>query len=178
MDGLEDFKLYTAYAGLGNQDAPEEVLKQIERLAKHLESLGYTVRTSGGQGPEEYFERVEAKEVFIPWKNFNGRQSKLSRNANEALDVVKRLSPSFDTLKPAVQAIIAVKAHVILGKDLKSPIKFLVVWSQDGAETAKECTAKTGFVSTAIKLADGLKIPVFNLKRPDALERIKARLEF
>lgn len=176
---MEGYKPYKACACLSNQDAPDEIKSVCEKLARVLVENGYTIRTSGGKGGEEAFEKGagDKVEVYIPWKGFDQKQSQFCKTKDEAKDVVRQFSPSFESLSKGVQTIIASKAHVILGKDLNSPIRFLVVWSLDGAETKKECTAKTGFVSTPIKIAESIQIPVFNLKRSDALERIRALIQ-
>lgn len=171
------FQMYKAYGVVANPDAPEGIMSQIGSIATRLEAMGYTLRTAGGKGMEEAFEQVtENKEVHIPWRNFNERQSKFTRNAKEADDVVRPFAPGFDGLKPAVQAIIASKAHTVLGKDLKNPIRFLITYTQDGCENTANKTAKTGFSGTSIALASSLRIPVFNLKNSDALERLKQYL--
>jgi Na+/H+-dicarboxylate symporter len=61
---------------------------------------------------------------------------------------------------------------IFLGKDLKSPTQLLIIWSEDGAETARERTAKTGLTGVALSIAADLHIPVFNLQRPDAEQRL------
>lgn len=172
------YQLYKAYAGMSNPDTPETVTAQMKRLATYLEEQGYTLRTNGGKGGEEAFEQgVERKEIHLPWKRFNDRDSKFNRTSDEAKAVIRQFAPSFDTLKPAVQTIVASKAHVILGKDLQNPVKFLVCWSQDGAESSSEKSPKTGYIGVAIALASSLKIPVFNLQKPDALDRLKQFLQ-
>lgn len=169
--------MYKAYGVVANPDAPDNILSLIGAIATRLEAMGYTLRTAGGNGLEEAFEKTtETKEVYLPWRNFNNRQSKFTRNMPEANDVVRPFAPSFDTLKPAVQAIIASKAHTVLGKDLKSPIQFLITYTADGCETVGNKTAKTGFSGTSIAIASSMRIPVFNLKNADAVDRLKQYL--
>jgi hypothetical protein len=175
---MTEFKLYKAYGGLCNPDAPDSVMSQMKTLAERLEAKGYTLRTNGAKGGEASMEAGSSDvEAHIPWRNFNEHPSKLNRTTDEAKAVIRQFAPGFDGLKPAVQTIIASKAHVILGKDLKNPIQFLICWTQDGAETMAQRNAKTGYIGVGIALAASLKIPVFNLKNPDALERLKQFLE-
>lgn len=166
---------YKAYVGIGNPDTPYTVQNQISGLASKLEDLGFTLRSDGGQGGSEAFLRSvkELKEIIIPWKKFNGQESKFCKNKPEAVDIVRKFAPSFDTLKESVQAIIASKAHLVLGPDLLQPAKFLVCWSSDGIEDGKKRTAKTGYVGTPLSIAGAYDIPIFNLKNPDALDRLK-----
>lgn len=171
---MSDFQLYKAYAGLSNPDTPEAIQVQMKKMAVYLEEQGYTLRTNGGKGGEEALEAaVKIKEIHLPWKKFNDHDSKFNKTTDSAKSVIRNFAPSFDTLKPAVQIIVASKAHVILGKDLQNPVKFLICWTQDGAETVEERNPRTGFIGVGIALAASLKIPVFNLQKPDALDRLK-----
>ena len=165
---------YKPYAGVGNPDTPYGILTQMTQLAGRLEDMGYTLRSSGGQGGDEAFSKgTTNKEIYIPWKKFNGYPDKpFCEITEDAKLIVKPFSPAFDTLKPAVQLIIASKAHLILGPDLQSPVKFLVCWTPDGADKSGNCTAKTGFGGTAIKVAASLSIPIFNLKNADSMQEL------
>lgn len=165
---------YKAYIGIGNPDTPFTTQQQITQLAAKLEGLGYTLRTDGGQGGSEAFAKgAVTKEVIIPWKKFNGQDSKFCKNLPEATNIVRQFAPSFDTLKESVQAIIASKAHLVLGPDLTQPALFMVCWSADGTEDGKKRTAKTGYIGTPLSIAAANGIPVFNLKNADALDRLK-----
>ena len=171
--------IYKAYACLGNKEAPQEVIDHMVRLVQDLDREGWTLRTSGGEGPEERIEiETERKEIHLPWAKFNNRESKFCRNDKNANDIVSSFHPTFGSLKPAVQAIVARQAHVILGKDLRSPVRFLICWSEDGAEDGKTKSIKTGYMSMPIAIAHSLSIPIFNLKNPDALQRLKNYLNF
>lgn len=166
--------IYKAYAALSNKNAPEEVVETMRRLVHKLNDEGYTLRTAGNEGPEESLEaQTEQKEVHIPWKGFNNRESRFNRNDNNAIEIVQAFHPTFASLKPAVQAIIARSAHVILGKDLRSPVRFLVCWSEDGLENAKDRSIKSGYMGMPVAVANSLSIPVFNLKNADATTRLR-----
>lgn len=168
---------YIAYAGIGNDDTPESVLKQMTTLATRLESEGWVVRCDGGKGPSEVFEKMSSHELYLPWKNFNGKESQFNKVTDEAKNLTKQFHPSFESLKDSVKVIVARHAQVILGKDLKSPVKFVVCYSSDGAESGKERSAKTGYMSIPIAIAAAQRIPIFNLKNEGAMSRLEAFLE-
>ena len=67
-------------------------------------------------------------------------------------------------------------SHQILGWDLRSPVDLVVAWTPDGAENEKERSHATGGTGQTIALASRWKIPVFNLARPDAMDRLGAFL--
>lgn len=172
------FEFYKAYAGLGNEGAPPEALEVMTRISRRLAEQGFTLRTSGEKsGPGLAFEQGAGgkSEIYIPWKGFNDRESKFMVGRflmPEAAALIKQFMPTFESLKPAVQKIIGRNAHVIMGQDLRSPVRFLIVWSDDGIEDAKNRTAKSGYMGVPVSVASSLRIPVFNLKNPDAIERL------
>lgn len=180
------YSFYKAYAGTGNPDAPSEVLKQIAHIAKMLDEKEYTLRSGRGLGPDMAFENNSTrKEIYLPWYKFNVQDPSntpvadentviYNRVSKEALEAIKPFTPTFDNLKDSVKIILGRSVHLMLGKDMKSPVKFLVCWTQDGCESAKNRTSKTGYTGLAISIASAIKVPVFNLKNTDAMNRLSA----
>jgi len=171
-------RLYKAYAGTGNRDAPADILNTMKRLARELEEFGYVLRVGGMDGPEDAFEAgARNSELHLPWQNFNNRQSKSYFNTDEIKCIAKMFHPTYDGLKPAIQAFLCKNVRQVLGKDLRSPVRFVLLWSEDGAESSARCNSKTGSAGHVISLAAAMKIPVFNLGTPDAEARLKFYLE-
>lgn len=171
-------RLYKAYVGTGNRDTPEDVLSKMQELSKFLSQFGYTLRSSAMDGPPLAFESgTKDIELHLPWKDFNGRQSKSYFNSDEIKTIAKLFQPTFDGLKPAIQAFLCTNVRLLLGKDLKSRAMFALIWSVDGAEKTSECTQTTGSMGHVIKVATAMKIPVFNLGRQDTEQRLKRYLE-
>lgn len=166
-------ELFKPYAGTGNRETPPDVLEAFKRLAVELESRGYTLRTGGMEGPEDAFEKAcKKQEIHLPWKGFNDKESKYSFTTDQAKELAGKFQPGFDGLKPAMQVFLAKNARILMGKDLKSPCLFLITWSEDGAETLQERTARTGHTGHAIAMAATLKIPIFNFGKKDAEARL------
>ena len=173
-----EVSLYKAYVGTGNKEAPSNVLETMKRLSSELSGFGYTLRTGGLDGPDQAFEDGDPKcELYLPWRGFNNRESKLTFNTPESLGTARMFHTGFDGLKPAIQAFLAKNARMVLGKDMRSPAMFVLCWSEDGAEHQREKTQRTGNVGHVIAIANALKIPVFNLGKPDAETRLKTYLE-
>ena len=80
--------------------------------------------------------------------------------------------PAFNRLPDSVKRLMARSCYQVLGQDLRTPSDFVVCWTQDGAESEAERTRETGGTGQAIALASRWNIPVFNLARSDALDRI------
>lgn len=169
---------YKAYAGHGNRDTPPDILAQMTQLAKQLSDLGYVLRINGSDIPGNAFEAGATKvEHYLPWKSFKKSSPTLyTKPTEDAFEVAKRYHPVFDQLDDKIKLLIACTSHVILGANVRDPVAFLICWSPDGAEQVKDCTVRTGIVNQAIKIAASQGIPVFNLKNPNATERLNAFL--
>jgi hypothetical protein len=166
------------YAGVGSRKAPEEVLKLMERIGKRLAELGWTLRTGGAEGADQAFERGARAgggqvEVFLPWPGYNGHgNGRLERPSVEAFQVAATLHPAWERLSPAVKKLMARNSHQVLGASMDDPVALLICWTPDGAESEAECGPETGGTGQAIRLASRRGVPVVNLKRVGALERI------
>lgn len=169
------------YAGVGSRKTPTEVLRLMERIGKRLAELGWTLRTGGAEGADQAFERGARAggggvEVFLPWPGFSGySDGRLKRPSAEAVRVAATLHPAWERLSPAARQLIARNGHQVLGASMDDPVALVICWTPDGAESEAECGLETGGTGQAIRLASRWGVPVVNLKRAGALERI-ARL--
>lgn len=162
-----------AYAGIGARKTPGVMLNRMHKVAERLEARGYTLRSGGAEGADTAFEEgCRRKQIFLPWRGFNGRESPYDFVSQEARALAAAVHPAFKRLSEQVQDLMARTSYQILGHDLRSPVDFVVCWTPDGAESETERTPATGGTGQAIALADRWNIPVFNLARPDALDRI------
>lgn len=180
-DEPEDLTLYKPYGVAGNENPPAQVIAAIERLVKLLEQRGYTMRSGGVRGVEDIAEKSippnGKMEIHLPWRDFEQKASRYTFNSDHAKAIARMFHPAFDTMKPAGQAFLCKNARVILGNNMKSPVLFLLVWTEDGAETLVERVARTGYAGHSISIAAHLGVPVFNLGKPDAEQRLMSYLD-
>lgn len=168
------FELYLPFVFVSNPDTPDNIKTTLEAIGKRMDEAGYTVRLGGNNGIEETLEKGMSRvELHLPWKGFNERTSKSTFNSTRAKEISKLYSPVYDKLPDSVKAFLARNVRLLLGKDLKSPSLCLLVWTSDGCETAKDRSIKTGNAGHVISMASAMRIPIFNLSKPDALERLK-----
>lgn len=170
------------YAGVGSRDTPPEVLTLMRQLATALEKVGYVLRSGGAKGADSAFEAgvrdVKNKSIFLPYKGFNRNPSPYYGDAPPlALEWAGKAHPYFSRMKEGF----AKQAHArnvnqVLGHDCQTPCHFVLCWTPDGAEHENEChsTEVTGGTRTAIVIASMNGVPVFNLARPDAVDRLRA----
>lgn len=159
-----------AFAGIGSRQTPPEVLRLMEAIALRLTTAyKFVLRSGGAKGADSAFAAgAKAKEIYLPWPGYNGLTDGvvLVRPTSEAYEVAKRFHPVWDRLSPGVQALHARNVHVLLGKDLASPVDFVVAWTPGGAEV--------GGTGHALRVAKHYGIPVFNLyEKEKALNGIK-----
>lgn len=173
-----DLTLYKPYAVTGNQDFTPEIKTKLENLVKKLEGLGYTARTGGMDGIEKVvIDATKKIELHLPWRGFNDMESKFTYNSDRAFAVAKQFHPTFDTMSKGVQAFLAKNARLIMGDKMNSPALFLLCWTEDGVESVRNKTARTGFTGHPIAIASAIGIPVFNLGKPDTEQRLNFYLE-
>jgi len=176
-----DMTIYKPYAVTGNRDMPAHLVTKMIELVKKLEGLGYTLRTGGLEGIEEAVENAAMietkKEVILPFRDFNQKKSKFTYVSDRAHAVAKLFFPSYDTIKKGAQLFLAKNARLVMGNNMVSPALFLLCWTEDGVEAARDRTMRTGFTGHPIAIASTIGIPVFNLGNPSAEQRLSLYLE-
>jgi hypothetical protein len=166
------------YAGIGSRKTPPEILQGMYRVAQVLASRGYSVRSGGAEGADSAFEEGAdsvggVKEMWLPWSGFQARrQGHYPQEPHFTLAAT--LHPAWTRLSQGAQRLHARNTGQILGADLNTPVRFVVCWTPDGAQAEGEISRVTGGTGTAIRLACRYAIPVLNLQRPDAVQRLRA----
>lgn len=169
---------YRPYTGVGSRQTPAQPLQQMRDIAKFLANNNYILRSGAAPGADMAFEAgcdavKGAKQIFLPWKGFNGNRSQLFNIPEKAFDIADEIyGPALKRMKYSVRCLMARNVQQVLGPDLKQPSVFLVCWTQDGATTRGQRSAQTGGTGQAIALADTLNVPVFNLKRNFAVQEL------
>lgn len=169
-----------SYAGIGSRTTPEDILKIMRLLGGKLATLGFILRSGGADGADKAFEEgCDAhsgnKEIFLPWKGFNGNTSLLFQIPDEAIEIARMFHPAPHSLTPATEKLMARNSQQILGQNLNDHCAFVACWTPDGAEYAT--TRQSGGTGQAIRIANHYGIPVINLHNPHGVERIKTLVD-
>ena len=182
------------YAGIGSRETPEEVLHLMAKMAARLVQLKWLCRSGAARGADSAFEigvrgEVGASEVsrylelYLPFPGFNGRHDgavKRAEPSQEAHQVMLQHHPVGASLRGTVALLQARNSHQILGPfpvSAPDPVRMVICWTADGAETLEQITKGTGGTGQALRIACAHQIPIFNLKNPKGGERIKAFLD-
>ena len=153
------------YTGIGSRETPTELKNDIKTIVEHLNKKGYTLRSGGAPGADSFFEEhADKKEIYLPWRGFNGNTSLLFNPTPEAFEMAQKYHPNWGRLSYGAKKLMARNCHQVLGLDLKSPTDFIVCWTKDGKAT--------GGTGQALRMAEDLKIPIYNLYNKDILDKI------
>lgn len=147
----------TYYAGVGSRTTPSAVLAGLTRIAARLADRGFTLRSGAADGADVAFEKgAVQKEIFLPWKNFNGsKDGVVVPLSAESVALARKFHPAYDRLSPAARRLMIRNGHQVLGADLKSPVAFLLCWTPGGRGE--------GGTGQAIRIARAHGVPVFDL---------------
>lgn len=165
------------YAGIGSRETPVEVLIFMSRLAGRLALNGYCLRSGAAPGADKAFEDGctafgGAAEIWLPWKGFQEHADTGLYPSKQHFELATTIHPAWDKLSRGAKALMARNTGQILGKDLQTPVEFVVCWTPDGCDSEEKRSAKTGGTGAAIALACRHSIPVYNLRAPGAREKL------
>lgn len=165
------------YAGIGSRQTPPDIIAKMERIAARLAIRGLWLRTGGADGADSAFWRGcrEVRgplDLWVPWEGFNGHYGSFFVPTKSHFEAASKLHPAWNRLERGPQALHARNVGQVLGADLSTPVEMVICWTKDCAETGLERSVKTGGTGTAIQLAWECDIPVYNLARPDAMDRL------
>lgn len=165
------------YAGIGARATPTEICDIMTQLAGKLEERNWWLRSGGASGADFAFQRgvKEKAQIILPWKNFNLEYQKqfpqhdyrVFDRSPEVLDSL-RFHPNAANLKESVKCMMMRNYRQIRG--LNEPdSSFVICWTKKGEEK--------GGTGQALRLANHFKITVYNLGKPDILEKMKRFLQ-
>ncbi len=177
---LTNYTLYKPFSIICNDNAPPEILDRAKEVILYLINHGFTARASCiASSEKEILEFIpeDKVEVYIPWKDFDNRNSKFYFNDKVSQHIARMFHKAYDTLKGPIQAFLAKNVRMVLGEKAKSRSTLVIVWSEDGATDTSQITFKTGNVSHPIAIANAVHIPVFNLQDPDILLKVSGYLK-
>ena len=148
-----------SYAGIGSRNCPDHVSSFIIAVSQYLASRGFILRSGGADGCDNAFEQgcdlaSGAKEIFIPWAGFNGRQY-LDFNIAKASLIAKQYHPRYTELSFGAQKLMNRNSCQVLGANLDNPVKFIICYTPNGSGS--------GGTGQALRIAKANNIPIFDI---------------
>lgn len=157
------------YAGIGSRQTPPEILTLFTHIAGYLCDKGYILRSGGASGADSAFEVGISdplkKEIYLPWKGFNGNKSVFYNVSREALQLAERYHPGWSYVSSGGRLLHGRNVYQVLGRDLNTPSSFVVCWTKDGKAS--------GGTGQAIRIALANSIPIFNLKNSNEMTHVQ-----
>ena len=142
------------YAGIGSRETPRDILQLLNKLSSKLELGGYCLRSGGATGADSAFEQgITNKEIFIA-----------NDATPESIEMASKYHPAWNKCLPYTKKLHGRNCMILLGNDLKTPVKFVLCWTKDGKAT--------GGTGLGIRIALDLSIPIFNLFDENVKERM------
>ena len=158
---------YKTYAGIGSRQTPVEVLSSMAAFAGNLEKLNWVLRSGGANGADSAFAsgvmKNINKEIFLPFKGFNGKNSDLHEPSTEAMQMAESIHPAWHNCSRVARLLHARNSHQIFGQYMDNPVKFVICWTPDGR--------RTGGTGQALRIAEHFGIPIFDMGHPDFSEK-------
>lgn len=178
---LERLRLPVTVVVTGNDRIPDVDALTIDRLVKMIEEKGVTVRCGGQSETDKVVAKAARRpEYHTPWKGFDDIEIKgfgSGFNTDECFEYAKRYyMGDFESANKFQRANHAKTARLLFGKSLRSSTQLVIIWSEDGAETAASTNSRSGIAGHVIRMASASGIPVINIK-PGAESRLSTFLE-
>lgn len=154
------------YAGIGTRDMVWNSIPWRPRIYQNLMILHQQygmkedlLRSGAADGMDSIHETVHdlfkaPKEIFLPWKKFNGHSSNLFHISEEAVQLAYKFHPLGNRLTHPARALMARNGYQVLGYQLNDPVDYVLCGTPDMTK---------GGTSQAIRIANHYNIPVFNL---------------
>lgn len=168
-----------SYAGIGSRETPADILELMTNIARELHDLDFTLYSGAANGADTafYLGSGDKNRIYVPWEKFNNFHERQYLPIPAAFTIASLVHPAWNNLSYPAQKLMARNSHQVLREDLASPVKFVVCWTVDGAETTKQRSPKTGGTGQAIDLASRIGIPVVNLANHNAMDRLNDLLQ-
>lgn len=162
-------------AGIGSRKLQYYPVDQarVFQVAQLLAKRGWLLRSGGAEGADSVFESAfhslgAPMEIFLPWNGFNGlfrdQRHIIPDFTEESENLMKHYHPKPDSLSGAAQKLMMRNGNQILGKDLDDPSDIVVCWTVSGKAE--------GGTAQAIRIAESLGVPVFNLRNRKDLNEL------
>ncbi len=135
------------YAGIGSRETPGDVQAYMTKVASKLYDSDYMLVSGGAGGADQAFELGSGlyNEIIYP------------RDATfEAMVIASNFHPNWEAvIRKNAEPYHGRNVMIILGRDLVTPVDFVVCWTRDGK--------LTGGTALGIRVAEAYNIPVYNL---------------
>lgn len=147
------------YAGIGARDTPDKVLGQMNLFAERAALAGWKLRSGGSYRGANYHFLHGA--TYAKCGAFDGDIIKPGQTWYNLhwLTEAQKYHPAWDECDNFTKSAHGRNTAIILGRDLKTPVRFVMCWTKNGKAV--------GGTGHGIRIAEAHGIPVYNLAMMD-----------
>lgn len=160
-----------AFAGIGSRVIPDEYAKKLLTISRLItQEYGYWLRTGAAIGADQAcaIGACSSTILYLPWKNYEkewvNARLKLCNvigcetPSEAAIEMASKIHPAWNMCSRGARLMHGRNAHIILGRDLKSPVEFVIYYSAFiGHENIP------GGTGLGVQIALANKIPLYNI---------------
>ncbi len=177
------------YAGIGSRDTPRLVLDVMADFAGKAAEKHWCLRSGNAEGADQAFHQGSLVhdgevEIYLPWPKFNSDFLRTTCQPGmrrpyiqdyptaRAIEMAVNRFPWVGNLKESVISLVSRNMHQILGKNLDSPVSFVICWAP-----ILNATTVRGGTNYAVQIAHDWSIPVKNLILPQDMKWALAQIK-
>lgn len=173
---------------IGSRETPLPAQDSITNFSSAVQRNNGVVRSGGAPGADSACERgitnPYAKQIFLPFPNFNGVKSGIgvytldqlhSHHQQAAEEIASRFHPNWSAVLRNNAAVKLMTRNVfqILGPDLNLPSDMVVMWAKGSRSLVAKKDSQNrifdvpGGTGLAVRLAHHLEIPILHVDLPE-----------
>jgi hypothetical protein len=145
----------------------------MQQIGVYMAVHQHTLRSGAAPGADAAFEagctaNNGKMEIYIPWTGFADREASETVHVGvspQALRIAQKHHPNWNACQFGARRLHGRNVYQILGLDLKTPVDFVVCWTKGGK--------RGGGTGQALRIAEALKIPIFDLAVPAAMDALE-----
>jgi len=167
------------YTGIGSERVPYDKLIAMTSISTRLANQGFQLRTGSARSGAEKAFRMGMVNFYKDHPQIRSQKMVLYDYEHITpfnINIAKRFFYNWDNLDLDLQMYYAWSVLVVLGPNGMYPSDLVICWTPNGAESEAHCNRRSGKAGFCIKVAREIHIPVINLKRENAMEKLEKTL--
>ncbi len=143
------------YAGIGSRKTPKNILAMMTAIAIGKRSNDCILRSGGADGADTAFEEGAGDQKEIYLATTADTPTHFGPPSYDAIELSAKYHPAWSKCSPFTKLLHGRNAHIILGRDLKTPVNIVICWTEGGKGG--------GGTGQGIRIANGYGIEVRDL---------------
>lgn len=170
-----------SYAGIGSRSITEQEKLIIQKTASELSKKDILLYSGNAPGSDINFQIGSNCKcvLYLPWKNFNTAEYDVNKCINhfivgdtkDGIESVLKFHPNPKSLSKGAKALMSRNFHQIVGYATFPQVSFVLCCAN--YKCVEDKIQVDGGTGQAVRIANSLNIPVFNIRKPNWLNDLK-----